>query len=41
MKYLEADVKRCLSYKKKVSLLIINIDGFDPINDTFGHLAGS
>jgi len=41
MQYLDAEVKRCLRYKKKVSLLFIDIDGFKRINDRFGHVVGS
>jgi diguanylate cyclase (GGDEF)-like protein len=38
MQYLEAEVKRCVRYQKKVSLLFIDIDGFKRINDTLNSI---
>jgi diguanylate cyclase (GGDEF)-like protein len=39
--FLNTEVKRSLRYKKKVSLLFLDIDRFKAVNDVYGHLVGS
>ena len=40
LQQMELELSRCLRYQRDLSLVMLDIDHFKPVNDTYGHLAG-